>query len=195
MAVTGDALCHLAEGECSTDSARFKAGPRRSGGQRAFAWLAIPGLVVLVFFGLSDMRRFARSSVAPVHKEEVTRGSGALSGLHGVWLSDDGHDRLHVNRVDPIMRTGSYVHVTKGHRAGRVMRFSVIYEDPKREQFVLRQWEESSAASKTDDATVADGWDTALHIRLHGESLTWIDINGDDPIVKVYRRAGNPSIR
>lgn len=191
LAVTGGALCHLAEDDVAADLARSTDNRKTVGGQRTFAWIAIPGLVILILLGLSDVRRFADLSAAPAPNRRATHGSPALSRLLGSWLSDDGRDRLYFNHVNSVSRTGTYTRFFEEHGVARHMRFTVIYEDPKREQFVFRQRTERSDVPEEGDA-IADGWDTALHIRLHGESLTWIDIDGDNPIVKVYRRAKNP---
>ena len=188
LAVTGQALCHLAEDEFVADAEATGQGRRTSGNQRVFAWIAVPALVALVFLGLSDMRRLSGSSAAPTAGAHARYEWAALSRLSGLWLSESDEDRLYFGHIDAASRRGTYVHFVGGRHPGKRMRFEVIHADPRGEQLVVRQWGEPPTGAKAQGSPAGSGVEASIHIPLAGRSLTWIDMEGDRPVLKVYHR-------
>lgn len=191
LAVTGSALCHLAESE-PVAGAGNEAGRHTAVHQRLFALIAVPGLMAIVLFGLSDLRRLTGLSASPLEAEPETRGSTALSRLPGSWESEDGRDQLYVSHVDETSQMGTYIRFSENRRPGDYVRFAVIHEDPEREQIVIRQWRVLSSTSQTGLSTVVEG-EATLRIPFDGQSLTWINARGTRPILKVYHRVADTS--
>jgi len=191
LAVNGRALCHLAESE-SVAGAENRASGHTALSQRLFALIAVPGLMAIVLFGLSDLRRLTGLLASPLEGELGTRGSTALSRLPGSWESEDGRDQLYVSHVDETSQMGTYIRFSENHRPGDYVRFAVIHEDLEREQLVIQQWRVLSSTSQTGISTVVEG-EATLRIPLDGQSLTWINARGTRPTLKVYCRVSDTS--
>lgn len=192
LAVTGSALCHLAESKSVADCSSRGAGRRTGVSQRLFALIAVPALMAIVLLGLSDLRRLTGLSASPLEAGPGTRGSTMLSRLPGSWESEDGRDQLYVGHVDEVSQMGTYIRFSENRRPGDYVRFAVVHEDPEGEQLIIRQWKVLSGTPQTGVSTAAEG-EATLRIPLHGESLTWINAPGTRPVLKVYRRVADTS--
>lgn len=179
LAITGKALCHLAENELVAAGSIVGERPRKQRSQRLFAWIAIPALTMLVILGLSDMRRLAHSSAALKDRGALSAQAGATSRLPGSWLSENGTERLTFSHVDPVSLRGSGVYFPERGRPGERFWFDVTHEDVRGEQVNIRPCREDSG----------QGSEVTIYMPANGGSLTWIDIESGRPIFKVYRRA------
>jgi len=188
LAITGKDLCHLAEDDPVAYLTPAEEQARGSAGQRAFAWVAIPALLALVFLGLSDIRRPPVSSASAPKEARAPHQSTALSRLLGHWVSEEGGDRLYFVHIDAASRMGTYVQFSQNRRPGCRVWFDVIHEDSKGEQLIIRRWSEPADGSKANRSPAAAGSEATVYIPRHGASLTWIDIQGGSPTLKVYHR-------
>ena len=127
---------------------------------------------------------------------EEVRDSAALSRLLGSWASEDGRDLLCFVRVDGSSRTGTYVHFPQRRRPGRRVRFDIIHEDPAGERLVIKQWVKDAPGAKDEPTSRSEqAQDATLYIPTHGRTLTWIDIRGGKPVMKVHHRVKDASGR
>ena len=188
LAITGKALCHLAEDELAFDGIATERLVRGRGSQRLFAWIAVPALIALVFLGLSDMRRFSDLSASPQKGGLEPVQSTALSQLPGQWLREDGQDRLYFGHIDAVSLRSTYVHFSQNRRPGDLVWFDVIHIDPGGEKLVVRLWSEPPDGAKANMTHATGISEATLYIPLNGNSLTWIDIQGGKPILNVYHR-------
>lgn len=125
----------------------------------------------------------------------MAHASAALSRLLGTWASADGNDLLCFVHVDAASLRGTYVHFCEGRRPGRRVRFDVIHEDPKGERLVIRQWSEDMKSVRAGTSGATGALDASIYIPLHGTSLTWIDIEGGKPVLKVHHRVSDAPAR
>ena len=184
LAVAGTALCHLAEAEPVVRHPRTSAKRPRAGGQGVFAWIAIPALIALLWFGLSDMHRLSDPATASAVPSRGGGKSTLLSRLRGEWLK--GADRLCFIHVDESSRSGTYVYFPKGQRPGYCVRFEVVSEDAAEEQVIIRPLSETASGGQDNGAQAVTVSEATLYIPAHGASLTWIEIHGGSPILEVY---------
>lgn len=191
LAITGKALCHLAEDELAADAVATERPVRRRGSQRLFAWITVPALVALVILGLSDMRRLSDLSASSAKSQRGPHQSGALSRLPGRWVSEDGKDRLYFGHIDAVSRRGTYVHFFQNRRPGDLVWFDVIHEDPRGEKLVIRLWSEPPDVAKANLSHKTGISEPTLYLPLRGGSLTWIDIQEGKPILNVYHRVND----
>jgi len=178
LAITGAALCHLAEHELVADAAVDENRTKKRERQRLFALIAVPSLLVLLLLGLSDVRRLADSSAAIITHRQSVPQTGAVSRLLGSWVSEDGADRLTFTHVDPVSLEGSGVQFSGNRRPGDRFSFDITHEDVRGEQINIRPWREGSGHAP----------EVSLYIPANGRALTWIGIEGGKPIFRVYRR-------
>lgn len=193
LAITGKALCHLAEDKLAFDAVATERPVRRRGSQQMFAWIAVPALVALVLLGLSDMRRLSDSLASPTKSEQELHQSMALSHLPGQWVSEDGKDQLYFGHIDAVSRRGTYVHFFQNRRPGDLVWFDVIHVDPRGEKVVLRLWSEHPDVAKANISHETGISEPTLYLPLHGGSLTWIDIQEGKPLLNVYHRVNDAS--
>lgn len=193
LAITGQDLCHLAEGNFVSDAVSASGNRGERSGQRLFAWIAIPALVALIFLGLSDMRRFSNVSASGGRAESPSDGSSVTARLPGRWTSDNGQDCLVFGAVDAISHRGTYVHLTDGRRAGESVRFAVISENRGGEQLIIRPLLEEADETGADLSNANGPSDVTLYIPVHGRTLTWIDTREGKPLLKAYHRIGSAS--
>jgi hypothetical protein len=185
LAITGSALCHLADEEFGATAPTPEEGRR---GQRVFAWIAVPALVALVLLALSDIRRPSESSAAGAWIHQEIHHSAALSRLVGNWASEDGSDVLSFIHVDSGSLSGTYVYFADCRRPGRRVQFDVLHEDPKGERLVIRQWSENPDGARAEMPGAKNGVDATIYIPLQGRTFTWIDIQEGEPVMKVHHR-------
>lgn len=178
LAITGKALCHLAENELMADAAVTEHRTQKQANQRLFAWIVIPALLALIMLGLSDIRRLAHSSAAIEARRQLTPPAGALSRLLGSWVSEEGAHRLTFTHIDPVSLKGAGVQFSGNHRPGDRFWFDVTHQDARGEQLDIRPWREDLGHAP----------EVSLYIPSKGRTLTWIDIESAKPIFRVYRR-------
>jgi hypothetical protein len=178
LAITGAALCHLAEHELEADAAVDENRTKKQERQRLFAVIAVPALLALLLLGLSDMRRLADSSGALSTRRQSAPQTGAVSRLLGSWMSEDGAGRLTFTHVDPVSLEGSGVQFSGNQRPGDRFCFDIMHEDVRGEQINIRPWREGAGHAP----------EVSLYIPVDGGTLTWIAIEGGKPIFRVYRR-------
>jgi hypothetical protein len=180
-AVTGAALCHLIEGEPVPVSPPL----RRRGGQRIFAWIAIPALVAIVAVGLSDLRSVSGPSTASALSSRTSRNSAILSRLSGQWIRGRGSDLLCFIHMDEVAQRGTYVYFPGGRRPGLCVRFDIVDEDVEEKQVIIRPRSEPSQGATARPTVTSEA---TIHIPEHGKSLTWIEIHNGVPRLEVYNR-------
>lgn len=193
LAITGKALCHLAEDELATDAVATETRLRKRASQRLFAWIAIPALLMLVFLGLRDMQSPSSSSASPAAIGQEPQRATALSRLPGLWVSEDGKDQLYFGRLDTASRRGTCVHFSGNRRPGDRFWFDVTHEGPRGEQLVISPWRKHLEGAEAHISPATDVSEATIYIPLQGGALTWIDIQGGRPIFKVYRRVNDRS--
>jgi hypothetical protein len=186
LAVTGTALCQLAETESGAHLSGKSGKKRRKGGQGAFAWIAVPALVALLWFGLSDMHRLSDPATASALTSSVSGKSGLMPRLRGEWVK--GADRLCFIYVDEASRSGTYVYFPEGRRPGHCVRFDVVGEDVEEEQLIIRPRSETTSRGASNAGQGVRVSEATLHISEEGTSLTWIEIHEGAPILEVYNR-------
>ena len=160
----------------------------RRRGQGLLAWIAVPALVALIVLLLSDMWRPAASAAAPGGDGVAVRRSVALPRLLGKWMSTDKGHLLCFVHVDPDSLSGTYVQFPRGCRPGWRVRFEVIHEEPEGDRLIIKQWSEDLKGVKLEPSDGTSALDVSIYIPPGGQSLTWIEIQGGRPVLKVYER-------
>jgi hypothetical protein len=187
LAITGTALCHLAEKELP--SYTQVRPPRRSGrsGQKMFAWIAIPLLTVIITVEAMDFRRIETSSA--YSRYTPARSSSSYSWLGGRWVSESSGDTLTFGYMNPAAGCGAYTRATRDGAAPRIVRFEIIHEETTDGRLILRE-----LTPAPDTATPQDnGSDAILYITRHGDSLTRMITSRGTPVMTTYYRTGKTS--
>lgn len=186
LTVVDEALEYAGQDGSETGDADRRAG--RPGSQRLLAWVAIPALIVLIALSLTDIPRLSNALAVTVTGDRRSFASKTLSRLRGYWTSQDGHQRIHFDRTESNSGSGTYMDCRQGKWLGTRFWFDVVDEDLQNQQLVIRLWEDRSTTSKSKVSLTAGVLRVTLHLDPQGNRLTWIEVEGDSPILKVYRR-------
>ena len=175
---------------CEAWKSHAGSAPRgkRTRGQSAFAWIAVPALVALILLSLSESFRPTSSVAGPGEITQAPHGSAVLPRLHGNWASADKGHLLCFVHVDPDSLSGTYVQFPEGCPPGRRVRFEVIHEDPKGDRLIIKRWTEDLKGGKIGTSDGTGALDVSIYIPPGGKSLTWIEIRDGRPVLKVYER-------
>jgi len=160
----------------------------RSGSQRLLVWVAIPALILLIALSLTDVPRLSNALAVTARGGRKSFASRTLSHLRGYWTSQDEHQRIHFDRTESNSGSGTYMDCRQGKWLGTRFWFEVVDEDLQNQQVVIRVWEDRSIETKSKASLTAGVLRVTLHLNPQGNRLTWIEFEGDSPILKVYRR-------
>ena len=182
VAITGKALCHMADGPPTPEYAtRQGKRPTRSS-QRVFAWITVPALAAVIFLGLADMRR-AGSSLASLGGEGGRHASASYAWLGGHWVSDDMSDALYFGYVNPARRSGTYTRVSRSGRPTDIVRFEIVHEETTDDRLVLRELD--GPQDPTAPESVCPN--AILYIARQGTLMMRMTTQQGEPVLTVYR--------
>jgi hypothetical protein len=203
LAVTGKAFHAPPEDAGLAACARARPRTRKRDGQTIFAWIAIPALLGIILLGVMDMRRVSRTSASPHLADSGAPTSTPSTRLEGYWVSEQHDHMLCFEAVDPVSRVGTYTVVSRSSRQADTVPFKILHEEVTGEQVVIRQEPDqlsdasesrmapaSAHAGRPDSATS----DVTIYVPRDGRSMTWIDMREGQPVVTMYRNAGETRI-
>jgi len=138
LAITGRALCGLAEkGEASEAKDRTQAQSARPS-QKAFAWIVVPLLAILIVVAAMDMRHIQTSS-AYSRLVSGRPSAPSYSWLGGYWISDSPYDVLYFGYVSPAAHRGTYTRRAHDGEPAQIVRFEIVREETTDDTLVLRE--------------------------------------------------------
>jgi hypothetical protein len=147
LAVAGATLGDTVEPGAVSRARYPGAKPRRGDGQKTFALVAIPALVLIMLLGLTDWRPPASTLTSSFTRGGRRSMSTPSARLPGYWVSESGEHSLCFSRIDPASRTGTYVTVLRNHQLRPSVRFMIVREQPEGEELVIREIDEQGNAT------------------------------------------------
>lgn len=159
---------------------RTHSGQR--GRQRVFALITIPTLALIIALGLSDLY------AVPFRRERVSEQDARQASLTpalrlpGCWVSEAGDHSLYFGRVDAVSKTGTYVPILKNHQPRPWVRFTIVREDVKAAEMVIRELDEMG--------NVVAHSDSVLHLPKEGGTLIRVSMAQQPPVLTVYHPVG-----
>jgi hypothetical protein len=205
LAVTGKAFYATAEEGQASVRLKGRGKPPRQRSQTVFAWIAVPSLAVIILLGVLDMRRIpysAASSRSGVQRladlaPNEQLNSTPSSRIVGYWVSEARDHVVYFGPIDRVLRTGAYTTAHRGdHRVSTVC-FTVIHEEAAGEELVIREEHHTgsrdsnvgdSERSADDESRAAE---VTLNVPRNGKTMTRVDIRDEQPVMTVYRNAGD----
>lgn len=189
VAITGNAMCHMANGASTSECAtRLNKRPARSS-QRVFAWITVPALAAVIFLGLADMRRTGSSSASP-SSERVGHASASYAWLGGHWVSEDMSDALYFGYVNPAKRSGTYTRVSRSGRPTDIVRFEIVHEETTDDRLVLRELDGPQDPMAPESVCA----NAILYIARQGTLMIRMTTQDSEPVLTVYRLADQESL-
>ncbi len=188
LAITGKALCRLAEKEPPSESPSRPRGQSLRPSQRMFAWVTVPLLAVMIILGLMDLRRIRTSSAYP-HGAPNRHSVLSYLWLRGHWISESSGDVLTFGYLDPAARYGTYTRAAREGRPAHVVRFEIIHEETTDGRLVLRESNESPPSATPQ----GDGKNAILYITRHSNSMIRMTTSRGKPVLTTYYRTSKPS--
>ncbi len=183
VAITGNAMCHMADGASTSECATRRTKRPTTSSQRMFAWIAVPALAAVICLGLADMRRTG-SSLASPSGEQGPQASTSYAWLGGHWVSDDLSDALYFGYVNSARRSGTYTRVSRTGRPTDIVRFQIVHEETTDDKLVLRE-----VAGPGDPMPSESGSPNAiLYISRQGTSMIRMTTQQGEPVLTVYRQ-------
>lgn len=182
VAITGSAFGETAEDAVVLPKRNKRTPSGQRGRQRVFALVAIPALAVIIALGLSDLYAvpFRRGRVS----EQGARQPGLAPALRlaGCWVSETGDHSLYFGRVDTVSKTGTYLPIFKSRQPRPWVRFTIVREDVKGAELVIRELDEAG--------NVVANSDSVLHLPQEGGTLIRVSMARQPPVLTVYHPVG-----
>jgi hypothetical protein len=184
LAITGRALCGLAEKEETPDPEdRPQTQPARHS-QKTFAWIAVPLLAILIVVAAMDMRHIQTSS-AYSRLVPGRPSAPSYSWLGGYWVSVSPYDAIYFGYMSPAAHRGTYTRRTHDGEPAQIVQFEIVCEETTDDKLVLRE---------LDEQPQADGPQAILRIDRSKGSMVRITTSQDQSIVTTnYYHAARPS--
>lgn len=188
LAITGKALCHLAEKESPYVMPAHLRKQFSKPGQKMFAWTTIPLLAVIIVMGSMDIRRIQISSAHPQDGPGRTSGI-SYSWLGGLWVSENHDDMLTFGYMNPTAGRGAYTRAARDGRPSQIVRLEIVHEETTDGRLVLRELRDAP-----DSATPQDkGSNPILYVTRQSDSMIRMTTDPGKPLMTAYYRAGQPS--
>jgi len=187
LAITGKALCRLADREGPPERPAHLRRKRSKPSQKVFAWIVLPILVILIGLGLTDFRRI-RSSLA---NRDAGRPSGSrqsYSWLGGYWISENSEDVLFFGYMNPAAQCGAYTRVPRDGGPTQIVRFQIVHDEATDDRLVLRELGGSAPSTEQDPG----GSGAILYLSRHGTSLIRMTTRQGQPILTNYHHMDRP---
>lgn len=182
-AITGNAMCHMADGASTSEWATRRNKRPTTSSQRVFAWIAVPALAAVICLGLADMRRTG-SSLASPNGQQGPQASASYAWLGGHWVSDDMSDALYFGYVNSARRSGTYTRVSRTGRPTDIVRFQIVHEETTDDKLVLK--EVDGPNDPMDPESVDQN--AILYISRQGTSMIRMTTQQGEPVLTVYRQ-------
>jgi len=182
VAVTGSAFEERAEDAVVVQKRSRRASAGQRGRQRIFALVAIPALAVIIALSLSDVYAvpFGRGHVSGPGARQS--GVAPASRLAGCWVSEAGDHSLYFGRLDAVSKTGTYLPIFKSRPPRPWVRFTVVREDVKGAEIVIRELDETG--------NVVANSESVLHLPKEGGTLIRVSMARQPPVLTVYHPVG-----
>lgn len=183
LAITGRALCGLAEkgGASDQPDAPRTQSPRSS--QKLFACIVVPLLGILIAVASTDLVRLHASSAYSLGAPD-SQSMASYSWLGGYWICENPNDTICFVYMNPAEHCGAYTRPSRDDHPGEIVRFEIVQAETTNNRLVLRELNASPGT---------DGPLAILRITRSENSLVRITTNrGESTLATYYRSNRRP---